>query len=373
MNLEKKVKELAYQVGFDLCGITTAEPFYNLQQVLEQRVQTRFHSEFEELNLPKRLNPRLSSPEANSIIALGKVCPPVAPVKLARGQGKIARFARGRDYHLELREAMDRLSCLLQNQLSLTPLTTIVDTGPLIDRAVAARAGIGWYGKNCSIISQGYGSWIALGQILIKEKLKPDKPQKEQCGSCDKCLQACPTGALQGPYQLNSNLCLSQLTQTKSIIPKKYRLMLGTRIYGCDTCQEVCPYNNFSGNLVSEQEEEAIDLISLLRMSNSEFRRKYKDKAYAWRGKNILQRNAIIALGNLKEKSASKDLISLLNGPNTMLRGYSAWALGRIKSPEALEALERALKEEDDPWVREEIKDALKDNKQLKALINNKR
>lgn len=359
MNLEKEVKELAYQVGFDLCGITTAEPFYNLQQVLEQRVKTKFYSEFEDLNLPKRLNPRLSAPEVKSILALGKVYPSVGPVKPAKDQGEIARFARGRDYHLVLREAMDKLCCLLQNQLSLTPLTAMVDTGPLIDRAVAARAGIGWYGKNCSLISQGYGSWIALGQLLIKEELKPDEPQKEQCGSCDKCLQACPTGALQGPYQLNSNLCLSQLTQVKSIIPKKYRSVLGTRIYGCDTCQEVCPYNNFSGNLVSEQEEEAIDLISSLQMSNSDFRRKYKTKAYAWLGKNILQRNAIIALGNLKEKSATKDLISLLNSPNTRLRGYSAWALGRIKSPEAVEALERALQEEDDPWVREEIKDAL--------------
>jgi epoxyqueuosine reductase len=358
MSIEEKIKKLAVQTGFELCGITTAEPFYDLEPILKQRIKDGTHSEFEELNLAKRLDPRLSAPEANSIIALAKayykpnLCKP-------EGQGWIACCAKGRDYHLNFREGMEELSSLLKNELGLTPLESMVDTGPLVDRAVAARAGIGWYGKNCSILAPSLGSWLVLGQILLKEKLKADAPLNDMCASCDKCLKACPTKALMGPYQLNATMCLSALTQTKSIIPKKYRSLLGTRIYGCDTCQEVCPYNKISTESLRPEENETIDLLALLGMSNKDFREKYGSKAFAWRGKNILQRNAIIALGNLKNHSATEDLVRILNGPNTMLRGYSAWALGRLKSQKAVEALRKALEQEEDSWVREEIRDAL--------------
>lgn len=361
MNLEKRIKTLALQAGFDLCGITTSEPFYDLQAVLEQRFKSGINSEFESSDIARRINPRLISPEANSIIALGKAYPYVSVNKPVKGQGRIARCGNGKDYHLEFQEGMTRLSNLLVSELGLTPLTSMVDTGPLIDRAVAARAGIGWQGKNCSIVSESFGSWIALGQILIKEKLQSDLPLQDQCGTCTKCLKACPTKALGAPYQVNPNLCLSGLTQTKNIIPKKFRALLGTRVYGCDTCQEVCPYNNLKDKRFDQQDDESFDLISLLRMSNKEFKKTYGAKSYAWRGKKILQRNAIIALGNLKDKRATEDLIRLLNGSSTMLRGYSAWALGRINSAKAIEALKSALLQEKDPWVKEEILDALTD------------
>lgn len=359
--MEERIKQLARQAGFDLCGITTADPFDNLLGLLEQRYRSGIYSEFEILDFAKRIDPRLSYPEANSIIALGKAYPYLGPNKPVRGQGRIARFAKGRDYHLEFREGMEKLSCLLKTQLGLTPLTSTVDTGPLIDRAVAARAGIGWQGKNCAIISIPFGSWIALGQILIKESLKPDRPQEDRCGSCNKCLKACPTKALSAPYQVNSGICLSALTQTKSIIPKKYRTLLGTRIYGCDCCQEVCPYNKLKDVKLGRQDDEPLDLISILRLSNTEFKKKYAEKAFAWRGKKIIQRNAIIALGNLKDENATEDLIRLLNGPTVMLRGYSAWALGRIASAKALAALKAALQKEEDPWVKEEIEAALRE------------
>ena len=357
MTIEHTIKKYAGQVGFDLCGITTAEPFFHLEEILRKRVHAGNHSEFENLDFAKRVNPRQISPQANSIIALGKAYPGCEKGK-GGGSGFIARCGHGVDYHSDFHDKMNQLSYFLKAEFFLTPLAAMVDTGPLIDRAIAARAGLGWYGKNCAIISPEYGSWIALGQILLQEKLAPDSPQKEQCELCDRCIKACPTGALSAPYQVNAAICLSQLTQTKSIIPKKYRSLLGTRLYGCDTCQEVCPHNR-DKNLLGTGEGEAIDLISLLRMSKADFQKAYGNKAFGWRGKNILQRNAIIALGNLKATYAVDELIRILHGPNTMLRGYSGWALGQIGSRPAKEALKFALMTEKDLWVKQEIETAL--------------
>ncbi|WP_227761789.1 tRNA epoxyqueuosine(34) reductase QueG [Zhaonella formicivorans] len=361
MEKAQLIKEVAREIGFDLCGITTAEPFYELEDFLRLRAKQGWQSEFEHKELEKRINPRLVLPEARSIIALGKTYPPCEQ-NATPGYGIIARCGRGIDYHVDFRKRMNALVQFLTKDLGVTKAVSMVDTGPLIDRAVAARAGVGWYGKNCSIISPEWGSWIALGEVLLDMDLPVDEPLVLECGQCRRCLEACPSGALFAPYRVNPTICLSQLTQTKAIIPEVYRKLLGNRLYGCDTCQEVCPKNKrLKINEPSLDPGEAVlRAEDLLALTKSQFQQKYGSSAFAWRGKTILQRNAIIALGNEKNPDSVPLLTEVLQGPNTVLRGYSAWALGQIGTRKAKQSLQAALSRETEPWVLEEISAALK-------------
>lgn len=362
MDKANSIKEYAYHLGFELCGIAAADPFLELDDFLRQRKARGWESEFEKHDLPGRLNPSLFLPGAQSIIALAKAYPACPDyVEPTARQGKIARCAWGVDYHFDFRNRLEKLKWFLDVNYGAKALA-MVDTGPLIERAVAVRAGIGWYGKNCSVISPAYGSWIALGEIVTDVALEPDQPLGNGCGDCEKCLAACPTRALSAPYSVNPNLCLSQITQTKAVIPVKYRRLLGSRIYGCDTCQEVCPNNNLMRQTacqVVKPEQAMVDAVELLTISKSRFREKYGNSALAWRGKNILQRNAVIVLGNSRDAEVIPLLKEPLASPGKCLRGYSAWALGEIGSAQAADLLRTAWQKEPDPWVKWEIEKAL--------------
>src|SRR5690606_28587136 len=188
-------------------------------------------------------------------------------------------------------------------------LRSMVDTGELSDRAVAERAGIGWSGKNCAIITPEFGSYVYLGEMITSLPFPPVEPIEDQCGSCTKCLEACPTGALVQGGQINAKICISYLTQTKGFIPEPFREKIGNRLYGCDSCQTACPINkgkNFYHHEEMYPEPEVVKplLKPLLRLSNREFKEKFGHLAGAWRGKKPIQRNAIIALAHFKDESA---------------------------------------------------------------------
>jgi len=239
-----------------------------------------------------------------------------------------------------------------------------VDNGPLLEREAAFLAGLGYYGYNCSLIVPGWGSWVALGLIVTDLEIEPTLYQGERrCKECGQCLAACPSGALIGPYILNPSRCLSYLTQKRGLLHPEERTLLGVRLYGCDTCQEVCPENE---GLSREQVQLAKpfpfpDLVNVLRLDNHSFKKQFGATALAWRGKGVLKRNALIALGNsgYATEEVIKILGQFLSSPSPILRAHAAWALGQLKAPHAHVALEMALRKEQDPVVRQELEKAL--------------
>lgn len=269
------------------------------------------------------------------------------------------------DYHIVLRERLKLLEEFIVERVPTAKFRSMVDTGELSDRAVAERAGIGWSGKNCSIITPEFGSYVYLGEMITNIPFAPDEPMEDQCGDCTLCLDVCPTGALIQPGQLDAQRCIAFLTQTKTMIPEEFRTKIGNRVYGCDSCQTICPKNKQKQNLHQKAFEPEPELTKpllepLFDLSNRQFREKFGHMSGSWRGKNPIQRNAVIALGHFKEVAAVPRLREMLKeDPRPVMRGTVAWALGRIGTKECYHAIQAALQSEEDQEVRTELEKAL--------------
>ncbi|WP_317980480.1 tRNA epoxyqueuosine(34) reductase QueG [Paenibacillus glycanilyticus] len=362
ITLKEELREAAASLGIDKIGFASADPFTELKTRLIRHRELGRESGFEEPDLDKRTNPALLFDNPQSIIAIAVAYPAKLPnpPKSEPGarRGILSRSAWGDDYHKVLRDRMAKLEAWLKERVPEARFESMVDTGALSDRAVAERAGIGWSAKNCSILSEDLGSWIYLGEMITNIPFEPDTPVTEGCGECTKCIDACPTDALVGPGQLDSNKCISFITQTKGFISDEYMRKIGNRLYGCDTCQTVCPVNrgkNWTHQPELQPDPELVKplLVPLLTIGNREFKDRYGHTSSAWRGKKPIQRNAVIGLGNFKDKSAVPDLIGVLkDDTRPVLRGTAAWALSRIGGDEAMEALIEALPNETDEEAR---------------------
>ncbi|WP_166245550.1 tRNA epoxyqueuosine(34) reductase QueG [Paenibacillus turpanensis] len=367
--LKEEIRDAAPSLGIDKIGFTTADPFSELRQVLERHREQGFESGFEEPDLDKRVDPSLSMAEPQSIISIAIAYPSKLqnPPKSEPGafRGMISRSAWGTDYHTVLRDRLQKLDRFVKERVPEARTEIMVDTGALVDRAVAQRAGIGWSGKNCAVITPEWGSYVYLGEMITNLPFPPDEPITDQCGDCTLCIDACPTGALVGPGQLNSSRCVSFVTQTKGHVEDELKEKIGNRLYGCDTCQVVCPINrkkHWSHQPELQPDPELVKplLKPLLTLSNREFKERYGHTAAAWRGKKPIQRNAILALGNFKDRSAVPLLAKLLaEDEREVIRGSAAWALGKIGGDEAEAALKTALEQEQDSIVLEELNKAL--------------
>jgi epoxyqueuosine reductase len=367
--LKQKIIQKAKELKIDKIGFASAEPFVELKKRLVQHRQKGYESGFEEPDLDKRTDPRLSLTNAKTLIAIALAYPSRLqhPPRSEKGayRGIFCRASWGEDYHHVLRRKLKALEAYIQELVPNAHTQSMVDTGPLVDRAVAERAGIGWSGKNTCIITEEFGSWVYLGEMITDLDLPPDEPIEDGCGDCTLCIEACPTGALVAPGQLNATICLAYLTQTKGMIEEKYREKIGNRLYGCDTCQVVCPKNR--KKQVDHHEEFQPDpekvkplLKPLLTISNRKFKETFGDMAGSWRGKKPIQRNAIIALAHFRDRSSVPDLIRLLShDPRPVIRATAAWALGKIGGSFAEEALRKALHREDDEQVKQECRQAL--------------
>lgn len=360
--LKREIQEAAPSLGIDDIGFASADPFHSLKAVLLDRHEKGYESGFEEPDMDKRIYPELSfegQPESLISIAVAYPSKMDNPPKSEPGQrrGILARSAWGRDYHLVLREAMKKLEEFITERVPNARIENMVDTGALVDRAVADRAGIGFKGKNCLIISPKWGTWVYLGELITNIPFQPDTPVTEDCGECTKCLDSCPTGALVGPGVLNAQRCISFQTQTKGFVEEEFMIKMGNRLYGCDTCQVVCPKNkgkywNHRPELQPDPETVKPLLLPILDLSNRQFKERFGMSAAAWRGKNPIQRNAIIALGNLKDPASVPKLIDILQKDSRpVMRGTAAWALHRIGGAEALEAIVKAIATESDEEV----------------------
>lgn len=367
--LKEELIAFSKEIGIDKIGFTTADPFTELRERLRRQQELNYQSGFEKGTIDERTEPERLLPEAQSIISIALAYPtkmkynPKSTKENRRGI--FARASWGMDYHHVLREKLQQLEAFLKEKVPDARTKVMVDTGELSDRAVAERAGIGFSGKNTSIITPEYGSFVYLGEMITNIAFPPDQPIEDGCGDCTKCMDACPTGALVQGGQLNAQRCIAYLTQTKDFLPEEFRDVIGTRIYGCDTCQMVCPWNrgvDFHIHPEFEPEPELAKpkLKPMLKLSNREFKEKFGHMAGSWRGKKPLQRNAIIALSHYKDETAVEDLTDMMkHDPRPVIRGTAAWALGKIGTEAAFAAIEEAMKTEEDQQVLYEMEKGL--------------
>ena len=373
MDLTQAVKSRAKALGFSAVGITSADPFVEAEAAAARRTADGLMDGltwWSEARVHASADPQRSTPDARTVIALAYPYPAANSPSPAPGEGqgvgmegprgRIASYALGRDYHDVLNERMQPLLAMLRERGYTAK--TYVDHGWMLDRAAAARAGIGWLGKNTNLLVPGIGSNVLLAEIVTSAPLETDAPLKKSCGGCDACLRVCPTGALVAPGVLDNRRCISFWTiEHRGVIPLDIRPMIGEWIFGCDLCQEICPVNARPaapdatalaafGPVIEARPR----LEELLTLDDAAFRRRFRESAL-WRTRRSgLLRNVCIALGNVADRGSVPALTGALNDPEPLVRGHAAWALGRLGGTSAAAALEEALSREADAWVRDE-------------------
>lgn len=366
------LNDLATQARLTVTGVTTAEPFHDAEEYVVDHIERGHLAGFDWYTTERArqsADPRTLHEGVRSIVSVavpfwsGRPVPPDDQLR-----GRIARYAWGRDYHKTLRGRMKALHARLEEVTGRDiEARFLVDTARIVDRAVAARSGLGWQGKNTMILVPGHGSWVMLGELVLDIELEPDPPLRPRCGRCTACLDACPTGALIDAYTLDTPKCISFLTiELRGAIPHELRPQMGDWVFGCDVCQEVCPYTG-AAKPVDEAafrpariENAFPPLRWLLRMTEEEFRAVYTGTAVMRAKRRGLARNAAVALGNVgtqEDLALLEEVVARHDEP--LVRGHAAWAMARIDAPASAPALLRRLTAEEDPYVRDEIAAAL--------------
>lgn len=371
--LTATVKRLAAEHGLTVAAVTTAEPFATLEDHLLAHIEAG-HMAGLDWFTPERarfsLDPRNLQATARSILAVGVAYWSIAPDMPDDGvpRGRISRYAWGVDYHDLLKTRMRALHAAIERAAGrAVEARFLVDTARIVDRAVAARAGLGWYGKHACLIVPGHGSWVLLGEMLLDLDLEPDPPLRHDCGRCRMCLDRCPTGAIVAPYTVDTPRCLSfQTIEQRGAIPRELRPLLGDWIYGCDVCQDVCPYTKAARPdpdpvfLPRSIDNAFPSLRRLLAMTQEEFLATYRGTPVTRAKRRGLARNAAVALGNVGTRDDVPFLVAVLHEHDEPLaRGHAAWALGRLGGREAHGALDARRRQEPDETVRDEIAAAL--------------
>ncbi|ELK47561.1 UNVERIFIED_CONTAM: tRNA epoxyqueuosine(34) reductase QueG [Halobacillus marinus] len=367
--LKDEVIAYSKEIGIDKIGFAAADVFGELKARLIRQEELGYQSGFEKGSAEERTEPSRLLPGAQSILSIALAYPSKmkdAP-KSRKGErrGLFCRASWGQDYHDVLRDRLQKLGEFLKQKVPDAELKMMVDTGELSDRAVAERAGIGFSGKNCAVITPEFGSYVYLGEIVTNIPFAPDEPVDDSCGDCSICVDACPTDALVQGGQLNAQRCIAFLTQTKDFLPDEFRTVIGNRLYGCDTCQTVCPKNrkkDFHNHEEFEPDPEVVKpkLVPLLSISNREFKNTYGSISGSWRGKKPIQRNAILALAHYRDETAVPELIRLMKeDPRPVIRGTSAWALGKIGTEDGREEILKAMEKEENDQVRVEMEKGL--------------
>nr|WP_219914594.1 tRNA epoxyqueuosine(34) reductase QueG [Thalassobacillus sp. CUG 92003] len=367
--MKEDVIAYSKEIGIDKIGFASVDMFSELKARLKRQQDLGYQSGFEKGSVKERTEPDQLLPEAQSIISIALAYPSKmkdAPKSTRQEpRGIFCRASWGEDYHNVLRHKLNQLMEYLEAKRPDLRYKSMVDTGELSDRAVAERAGIGFSGKNCAIITPEYGSYVYLGEMVTNIPFAPDEPVDDSCGDCNICVDACPTGALVQGGQLNAQRCIAFLTQTKGFLEDEFRTPIGNRLYGCDTCQTVCPKNRKKDFHLHEEFEPDPERVKpklkpLLSISNREFKEKFGAMAGSWRGKKPIQRNAILALAHYKDETAVSELIRLMNeDPRPVIRGTAAFALGKIGTKDGRKAIESAKHVEEDSQVLVEMEKGL--------------
>ena len=338
--LSKALKQKALELGFVACGVTRAEAV-DCGDRLREWLRAGHHGTMAwmEARAQQRAAPQALWPEAVSVIALGmSYAPAEDPLRLADEAqvGRVSVYAKGADYHDVVKRQLKALARWLV-EAGGGDLKVFVDTAPVMEKPLAASAGIGWQGKHTNLVSREHGSWLFLGAIMTTLELEPDSPHADRCGNCDACQRACPTDAFPAPYRLDARRCISYLTiEHKGPIPVEFRAPIGNRIYGCDDCLAVCPWNKFADNAVTNKafvaraELAAPELVDLLALDDAAFRQVFAGSPIKRIGRDRMVRNACIAAGNSGDVRLIAPLRTLSSDTDPVVAEAAGWALSRL-------------------------------------------
>jgi epoxyqueuosine reductase len=350
--------------GFEAIGVTTPDAIPLAAVRLRQFLAESAHGDMEwmQTTAARRANPRNLWPQVRSIIMLGvnygREDDPLASLE-RRSHGAISVYAQSNDYHDIIKPRIKRLArWLLANAGG--GVKVFIDTAALMEKPLAAAAGLGWQGKHTNLVSRQFGSWLFLGAILTTLDLPPDSPQEDHCGSCRACLDVCPTAAFPAPYRLDARRCISYLTiEHKGPIARELRAAMGNRIYGCDDCLAVCPWNKFAQashdtKLALRDDLKEPSLAALARLDDASFRKLFAKSAVKRTGRNRFVRNVLIAIGNSGNATLVPQVERLLADDSALVRGAAVWALGRLDRDRLATLAKAHRQREQDPTVEEE-------------------
>nr|WP_255607230.1 tRNA epoxyqueuosine(34) reductase QueG [Ancylobacter sp. Lp-2] len=339
--------DLGREEGFDAIGICAADAIPQAAPRLAQWLASGAQGDMEwlEETAERRSSPRALWPEVRSVIMLGLNYGPDEDPRAAladRLRGAISVYARGDDYHELVKGKLKRICSRFVPRVGgpdQVEVKVFVDTAPLMEKPLAASAGLGWQGKHTNLVSREKGSWLLLGAIATTLELPPDAPERDHCGSCRSCLDACPTGAFPAPYQLDARRCVSYLTiEHRGPIPRELRPLIGNRIYGCDDCLAACPWNKFASlgreaRLAARDENRNPELAELARLDDGAFRARFAKSPIKRTGRVRFLRNVLTAIGNSGEVGLAGEAERLITDPAPLIRGAAVWALARLLPP----------------------------------------
>ena len=372
--LKQAIKEEARKVGFHIVGVTTPDPPSHYA-VYKTWLAHNYHAGMAWMAtnraLARRANLRLILPECQSVLVLGMAYPPPAsnPTDI-QGTGRVASYAWGEDYHDLIPKALQAIVQFIETHVGApVPNRWYTDTGPILERELAQRAGLGWIGKNTCLINPQLGSYFLLAEILLGIELAPDPPfSADRCGTCTRCLDHCPTACILPNRMIDANRCISYLTiEHKEAIPVELRERLGSWIFGCDICQQVCPWNQTSSfprwhpGFSPRPGVRHPNLADELFLTPQAFNRKFKGNPVKRAKRRGYLRNVAVALGNQRNSSAIPALKLAINDPEPLVREHAAWALGKIGGKNSLQVLLAARANENTPTVLQEIQSALRE------------
>ena len=335
------IRDRALDLGFDAVGFTSADTGDAGQQ-LKTFLDAGFHGDmgWMETTQHRRRSPRDLWPDVESIVAVGLNYGPAEDPFLLHGhpeRGAVSVYAKGRDYHDVLKKKLRRLAGQIADDWNCE-VKLFVDTAPVMEKPVAQRAGLGWQGKHTNLVSRAFGSWLFLGEIFTTLKLPADGAGEDRCGGCQRCLDVCPTAAFPGPYRLDATRCISYLTiEHKGHIPTEFRSAIGNRIYGCDDCLAVCPWNKFAHTARENDLKPHIHLTrpllrDLARLDDDGFRRVFSGSSIKRLGRDRFVRNVLIAIGNSDDATLAQEAEARLGDESPLVRAMAVWALARLLS-----------------------------------------
>jgi epoxyqueuosine reductase len=363
------------EAGFDRAAVASLEPSA-YREPFERWLAEGLHAGmgYLERHAGRRFDPRKMLEGARSVLVVAlQYASPAAQGETAGALGdlwpRVARYARGVDYHELMGQRLTALAARIEEGFPGAGSRWYVDTGPVLERELAERAGLGVFGKNTNLLHPEAGSWFLLGELFLTLELAPrNEPLADLCGSCSRCLEACPTGALPEPYRLDANRCLSYWTiEHRGPLPLEMRPAIDDWVFGCDICQEVCPYNQQDGTgrapeaFSVPQVRRSLDLVGLLALDRTAYLELFRGSSMKRARLDGLRRNAAVALGNRRRAEDVAPLVEALTDADALVRRHAAWALGRIGGDAARRGLFEALRGERDDAVSDEIRGALVD------------
>jgi epoxyqueuosine reductase len=371
--LKRALATAARQHGFDVVGVTTPDAIPQAPERLRQFLADGAHGDMAWMatTATRRSDPRALWPDVRSIIMLGfNYGPAQDPLAILRqrDRGAVSVYAQGDDYHEIIKSRLKALARWLLTQAHAdahADVKVFVDTAAVMEKPLAEAAGLGWQGKHTNLVSRQYGSWLFLGAIFTTLDIAPDVRSEDHCGHCRACLDVCPTAAFPAPYRLDARRCISYLTiEHKGPIPRALRARMGNRIYGCDDCLAVCPWNKFAqagreAKLAARERLQAPKLADLVRLDDAAFRALFSKSPMKRIGRDRFVRNVLIAIGNADDTTLATEAERLLDDASPLVRGAAVWALGRLDARRLAAAAHTKRAREPDPTVEDEWASAL--------------